>query len=85
MSAALNGAWRADLSGTTAAIIANPAYSNETGNVAFDQSVKSFYDMMYDTVVNGKEALVSAEMGAKVVDIIEKCHKANPIEQKFFL
>ena len=57
--------------------------TGEFGGSAFDQAVKDFYDMMYDTIINGKPLKVTPEMAAEVVRIIEICHAQNPLPVKY--
>ena len=67
----------------------NPAYCGEKMNVmeesgpiegdAFGVAVKSFYDALYDTVMLGKDPIVTPEMAMKVINVIETCHAQNPM------
>lgn len=46
---------------------------------AFDSAVKTFYGQLYDTVMNGKELIITPEMAAEVIRIIETCYAQNPL------
>lgn len=42
---------------------------------SFDGAVKKFYDMLYETIINGKPLVITPEMGAEVIRVIETAHK----------
>ena len=46
---------------------------------AFDAAVKVFYAQLYDTVMNGKELVITPEMASEVIRIIEQCYAQNPM------
>ena len=50
---------------------------------AFDQAVKDFYGMLYDTIIDGKPLKITPEMASEVVRIIEICHAQNPVPVKY--
>ena len=47
----------------------------DLGDLGFEGAVKKFYDMLYDTIMNGKPLAVTPEMGAEVIRVIETAHK----------
>ena len=53
-----------------------------SGN-SFDVAVKSFYAMMYDTVMNGSPLIITPEMATDVIRVIETCHAENPLPVKY--
>ena len=58
----------------------------ESGNfngTAFDVGTRRFYEDLYACIADGKEMSVTAEMAARVIQIIEKIHIDNPIEKKY--
>lgn len=71
----------------------NPVYCSEklpieekTGEFrgsVFTEAVKEFYDMMYGTVMEGKELAITPEMAADVIRIIECCHAMKPLPVKY--
>lgn len=71
----------------------NPAYCSEKliiheesgtfKGTAFDSAVKSFYDMLYDTLTEGAELKVTPEMAKRIIGIIEKAHADNPLPVKY--
>ena len=61
-------------------------FIEETGKFngsAFDQAVKDFYGMLYDTIIDGKPLKITPEMASEVVRIIEICHAQNPLPVKY--
>ena len=50
---------------------------------AFDSAVKTFYEMVYDYLVNGKPLAIDPANIAKVVGVIEKVHADNPLPVVF--
>ena len=46
---------------------------------AFDTGSKCMYDEIYDKIVNGKPMSVTADMAAKVIEVIAKVHSENPM------
>ena len=42
-----------------------------------------WYDMMYDTIVNGKEMTIKPEHAAMIISVIETAHAQNPMSVKF--
>ena len=50
---------------------------------SFDAAVKTFYTMMYNTVMNNEALLITPENAAQVIRIIEACHAQNPLPLKF--
>ena len=52
---------------------------------AFTTAVKEYYDMLYDTVINGAPLAIQAEHAAQVIRIIETCHAHNPLPLKYTL
>lgn len=61
-------------------------FIEEEGDItgsSFDSAVKDFYDMMYETVMNKKPLVITPEMGAEVIRIIETAHAQNPLKVKF--
>ncbi len=49
----------------------------------FVNATEAFYDMMYETLVNGAELTIKPENIAKLVNIIERIHAENPLPVKF--
>jgi hypothetical protein len=47
----------------------------DLGDLEFEGAVKKFYDMLYETIMNGKPLKVTPEMGAEVIRVIETAHK----------
>ena len=71
----------------------DPAYCSEklefieenekvTGS-AFDSAVKTYYKMLYNTVMLGKDLDITPEKAAKVIGVIEACHAENPLPLKY--
>ena len=50
---------------------------------AFNTAVASFYDMLYDKLVDGKPMSVTPEMAARIIGIIEQSHAENPMPVKY--
>ena len=50
---------------------------------AFDVGTKSFYEMMYNAIVNDKEMSVKPEHAAMIISVIETAHAQNPMPVKF--
>ncbi len=46
---------------------------------AFDVGTSSFYEMMYERLVNGKDLTVKPEHAAEVINVIEQVHAENPL------
>ena len=57
--------------------------NGEISGTQFDVAVREFYEMLYDTIVNGKPLEVKAEYGAEIVRVIETCHAMNPLPVMF--
>ncbi len=49
----------------------------------FDPATKNFYDGFYESLVNGAPLIVTPEMSAKVIGVIEAVHSQNPLPVKF--
>lgn len=45
----------------------------------FNVAVSDFYEMLYNTIVNGAELTVTPEMAAEIIRIIEIAHGQNPM------
>jgi predicted dehydrogenase len=61
-------------------------FTEEEGKIegsAFDIAVKDFYKNLYGAIFEGKELLVTPEMAAEVIRIIESCHAENPLPVRF--
>lgn len=61
-------------------------FCEEKGDFAgssFDSAVKEFYDMMYQTIMNKKELVITPEMASEVVRVVEICHALKPLPVKF--
>ena len=61
-------------------------FIEESGDIegtAFDIAVRSFYHMMYRTVMEGAELVITPEQAAQVIRVIETCHAENPLPVKF--
>lgn len=50
---------------------------------SFDVGTDMFYHMMADTILEGKPLVIVPEYAARVVGIIDTCHKMNPLPVKF--
>lgn len=50
---------------------------------AFDTAVQKFYEMMYDTIVNGAELIIKPQHAARIINVIEAVHAENPMEIRF--
>lgn len=71
----------------------NPAYCSEqlilheeSGDfegTSFNAAVKSFYEMLYKSLVDGAPLEITPEMAAEVIGIIEKAHADNPLPVKY--
>ena len=71
----------------------NPAYCSEQlvlhdeagefAGTAFNAAVKSFYEMLYKSLVDGAPLEITPEMAARVIGIIEKAHADNPLPVKY--
>ena len=57
--------------------------TGEFGGTAFNQAVKNFYDMLYETLLEGKPLKITPQMAAEVVRVVEICHAQNPLPVKF--
>ena len=55
----------------------------EVVGTAFDVGTSTFYQMMYDGIVNGKELCIKPEDVAMVISVIEQVHAENPLPVKF--
>lgn len=51
---------------------------------AFDVAVSSFYHMLYNTLTTGAPLDITAEMAAKVTNVIETVHAQNPLPVKYY-
>jgi predicted dehydrogenase len=49
----------------------------------FSVAVRDFYQMIYDTLFEGKALIITPEMAAETVRIIEACHAENPLSVEF--
>ena len=73
----------------------NPAYCSETINfheekgsiegTAFDSGTKSFYEMVYLKLTEGKPMEITPSMAARVIGIIEQAHAENPLPVRYTL
>lgn len=71
-----------------------PAYCAETlikheeegafSGSAFDVAVSSFYHMLYDRITANVPMTVTAEMAAKIINVIETVHAQNPLPVQFY-
>ena len=62
------------------------SFTEEAGKIegsSFDVAVKDFYKMLYNTIFNGEELMITPEMAAQVIGIIEACHAENPLPVNF--
>ena len=50
---------------------------------AFDVGTDKFYHMLADTILEGKPLVIIPEYAARVVGVIDACHKMNPLPVKF--
>ncbi|MBQ5764517.1 MAG: Gfo/Idh/MocA family oxidoreductase [Clostridia bacterium] len=50
---------------------------------AFDVGTRRIYEMIYNKLVKGEEMAVTAEMAAKITNVIETVHAQNPMPIKF--
>ncbi len=57
--------------------------SGEFNGTAFDNATMVFYNMLYDTIIDGKPLVVTPEMAAEVVRVVEICHANNPLPLKY--
>ena len=55
----------------------------EYQGTAFDVGTKSFYEMMYNAIVNDEEMSVKPEHAAMIISVIETAHAQNPLPIKF--
>ena len=53
------------------------------GGTAFGAAVKNFYDMLYESVMNGAPLAITPEMAAEVIRVIEICHAQKPLPVKY--
>lgn len=49
----------------------------------FDPATKNFYDLFYESIVNGAPLPVAAEHSAMVIAVIEAVHAQNPLPVKY--
>ncbi len=49
----------------------------------YDQPTKNFYDLFYETMVNGAPLAVTPEQSAKVIWAIETVHNQNPLDVEY--
>ncbi len=49
----------------------------------YDQPTKNFYDLFYETLVNGAPLAVTPEQSAKVIWAIETVHNQNPLNVEY--
>jgi D-alanyl-D-alanine carboxypeptidase len=49
----------------------------------FSVAVRDFYQMIYNTLFEGKALIITPEMAAETVRIIEACHAENPLSVEF--
>lgn len=57
--------------------------SGEFAGTSFNAAVKSFYEMLYKSLVDGEDLVITPEMAARVIGIIEKAHADNPLPVKY--
>ncbi len=70
-----------------------PAYCSEQLNfheekgdfsgTAFDSAVKTYYEMLHDSLKTGAPLKTTPEIAARVIGIIEKAHADNPLPVKY--
>ncbi len=57
--------------------------SGELRGSAFSVAVRDFYRMLYHTILEGAALIVTPEMAAQTIRIIEACHAENPLTVEF--
>lgn len=50
---------------------------------AFDSAVKTYYDMIYDHLVNGSPLIIKPEKIKQVIEVMEEVHRQNPMPIRF--
>ena len=61
-------------------------FVEESGSLvgsAFSVAVRDFYQMLYGTILEGKDLVITPEMAAETIRIIEACHAENPLSVQF--
>ncbi len=61
-------------------------FVEESGSIegsVFSVAVRDFYQMIYDTMFEGKELIITPEIAAETIRIIEACHAENPLSVEF--
>ena len=61
-------------------------FTEESGSIAgsvFSVAVRDFYQMLYNRLFEGKELVITPEMAAETIRIIEACHAENPLSVEF--
>ncbi|MGE4564506.1 MAG: hypothetical protein AB7F32_06530, partial [Victivallaceae bacterium] len=59
------------------------SWSHKNGQrPAFEAIVHSFYDHLYDVIVNGAERIIKLEEVRKQVFVMEEAHKQNPLPRR---
>ena len=75
-----------DEKGDPAACSEKLNFKEESGQLsgsAFNVAVRDFYQMLYGTILEGKEPIVTPEQAAQTIRIIEACHAENPLPVQF--